>query len=155
VFDDDSTASGNLNITQVESEPVVYTNSGEGPCYQCDEGSCPTEPDGLSIIGTFNADDGSESLSAAFLDSDLSSTVRLISIDADNQLGTEIEGQETFLGVGQWTEDDGSFANVTVAIARASSTTSADAFEAKLTQRLKAEQSDLEKVDRSRLQELR
>jgi len=155
VFDDDSTASGNLNITQVESEPVVYTNSGEGLYYQCDGESCPTEPDGLSVIGTFNANDGSESLSAAFLDSDLSSTVRLIGIDADNQLGTEIEGQETFLGVGQWTEDDGSFANVTVAIARAPSTTSADVFEAKLTQRLKAEQSDLEKVDRSRLQELR
>lgn len=155
VFEDDTTASGNLNITQAESEPAVYTNSGEGPYYQCDGGSCPTEPDGLSVIGTFNADDGSESLSTAFLDSDLSSTVRLIGIDADNQLGTEIEGRETFLGVGQWTENDGSFANVTVAIARAPSATSADAFEAKLTQRLKAEQNDLEKVDRSRLQELR
>ncbi len=71
------------------------------------------------------------------------------------RISETVTGQETFLGVGQWTEDDGSFANVTVAIARASSTTSADAFEAKLTQRLKAEQSDLEKVDRSRLQELR
>lgn len=155
VFEDDTTASGNLSITQVESEPAVYINSGEGPYYQCDGESCPTEPDGLSVIGTFIADDGSESLSTAFIDSDLSSVVRLIGIDADNQLGTEIQGQETFLGVGQWTEDDGSFANVTVAIARAPSTTSTDTFQAKLTQRLKAEQSDLEKVDRSRLRELR
>lgn len=151
VFADDSSIGGYLDITQVESEPVIFTNSGEGPYYVCEE-SCSENSDGLSVIGTFNADDGSSNLAAAFFDS---SGTRLIAIDDDNRLGNELDGEQSFVGYGTWTGEGGSAFDVVVGISRYSDAATVGAAQQELKEMVVAREGTMKKAYSSRLREVR
>lgn len=116
VFDETNYVFGGLSVTQLESAPVLFTDSGEGPYIECTETACADIPSGIGIIGTY-VEGSSRNLATAFFDSRLGG-LRFVAFDADNRLGNEIEGQETFLGSGIWLADDGSQLDVAVALVR-------------------------------------
>ena len=145
-FEDETTIFGGLAITQLESDPAVFTDSGEGPYAECQGESCPDQPDGVGVIGTYTADDGSSYLSAAFFEAALQGAARLVATDADNQLGTELQGQETFLGAGVYYGDDGSASNVSVGIVRVPASASVGAAQKRLEGLLVSRKNELERT---------
>jgi hypothetical protein len=115
-FDETNYVFGGLAVTQLESEPALFVDSGEGPYLECTEVACADTPSGIGVVGTY-VEGSSRNLATAFFDDRLGG-LRFVAFDADNRLGNEIDGQETFLGPGVWLADDGSQLEVVVALVR-------------------------------------
>lgn len=147
-FEDGSGISGALAITQVESDPAIFTESGEGNIYVCQDGACSEEPVGLGVIGTAQTNNGPV-LATAFFVSGVEGP-KLLAADADNALGTEVEGRESFVGSGAWVDDGGSQLNVNVYLFRLDDSSAAASSE-KQIERFMRERNLVPRSSKARL----
>jgi hypothetical protein len=112
--------SGEVSISLTVPNSNGFYNASGGAWTWCeavgDESQCQVA-DGAGVLGWFN-DNGQDYLTTGFID--LSSVAKLVAIDSDNAFGTEVNGQMTFSGTGEWYFYDGTTANVGFAMSKVS-----------------------------------
>ena len=95
--------SGFLSVTAALEGGDDVRDARGGAWRVCEDGnvdSCPGV-DGAGFISNVYAD-GAWNLTTSF--SDMSRVLKLVALDNNNRIGTEIEGEPTFLGSGLWYE---------------------------------------------------
>ncbi len=105
-LDDGTEYSGYLSVSAELTEYDDVKDAQGGAWRWCEGGDVDNCPgvDGAGLISNIYAD-GAWRLTTSFANTN--NDVKLIAIDNDNTIGTETEGQPTFLGGGIWYETTG------------------------------------------------
>lgn len=110
---------GFANFTEATNSPNVL-NAEAGNWLFCASSVefCPPSPSGASLIGDFTTS-GEPTLGVQFTDNE--GRVKLLALDADNELGNELDDVTVF-GLGVWFFDDGFDSNITFGMGKAGDT---------------------------------
>ncbi len=100
-LDDGTEYSGYLSVSENLADYEDVKDAQGGAWRWCDDiDNCP-ETDGVGLVSNIYAENAWR-LTTSFVDG--SQAVKLIAFDDNNTVGTEIEGNPTFLGAGIWYE---------------------------------------------------
>ena len=109
--------SGRLSVSTKLDDGDTSRNVEGGAWRWCVLSPCESGIDGAGLIGEFKSN-GQYKLLTSFAKT--SGFIKVIAIDADNKIGTEVQGKPTFLGLGLWFFDTGGDASISFGMTKIS-----------------------------------